>query len=382
MSKNPSSSLAIAGDAEITAKSLLAQQIVVSGTVPPEHVKQRPGRGGKTFDYISGWWLKNLIREAKGAAWSWEIIPNAWQIMPDGSTIALGRYTEYIVMPDGTIFSHFVQDVGTHDGGSNDKMAQAHKIASAATRAFPRCIATMYGLGIELYVDDDGEMSPEKAVEVLISFGQKHAGMSGEEIKELIKERTLGEIATPRKVLDNFERCYQLVYYEVMHRLGKQVVDVKKLYENETAQSPDQVTPPIPPAPAQEVPPQVPPALSSAPVASPTPPPALPALPVPVPPAPEVPPQPVSDTELPVPEVPEPAAPTEAEKPAERILLPLDLCPGVWNDITFKLNECGLDLNAAIQSLKTHYEGEFKKEKVVEYWQFLANRYNETGKFD
>lgn len=123
---------------------------VVDRPLPKEQIKQRPGKGGMTFSYISADLVIRLLNEAFEHRWSTSIVSNA---MHDSTAVVGLELTVWDA--DGN--SIHKQQFGSCEVGRGMGPGEAFK--GAASDALKKA-ATLLGLGLELYEDSDETTAP------------------------------------------------------------------------------------------------------------------------------------------------------------------------------------------------------------------------------
>lgn len=143
----------------------------MNGDIPPHAILQRPGRGGKVFNYISHGYVADQLNRTFGCFWDKSNLPlsngQMYEIITyleetkDGrpkeikEVIACVRITIRLYGPDGTLLETIVRD---GDGGKvwekNTTFADA--LQSARSDAFKRAAFTLgTRFGLQLYYDDE-----------------------------------------------------------------------------------------------------------------------------------------------------------------------------------------------------------------------------------
>ena len=68
------------------------QLVTLVQKTPKEHIKIRPGRGGKQFKYVTTSYVQSVLNTVFGWGWSFEVKDKG--ISPDGSSVwVLGKLT-------------------------------------------------------------------------------------------------------------------------------------------------------------------------------------------------------------------------------------------------------------------------------------------------
>lgn len=118
---------------------------VVNRPLPRDQVKQRPGKGGMTFNYISADLVIELLNEAFDHSWSTKILRSDVH----ENTVIVGLELTVWDDKDHPIVK---QQFGSCDMGRGMGPGEAFK--GAASDALKKA-ATLLGIGLELYHDED-----------------------------------------------------------------------------------------------------------------------------------------------------------------------------------------------------------------------------------
>lgn len=120
---------------------------VIKRALPKEKIKQRPGGGGMTFDYITPATAIDLLNEAFGYSWSSRIVDK----FRDGDIVIVA--VELSVIDDCDQVSKLVskQQYGSCQITRGLGVGEAYK--GAASDALKKA-ATHFGIGLELYQED------------------------------------------------------------------------------------------------------------------------------------------------------------------------------------------------------------------------------------
>ena len=140
---------------------------VIARTLPDQLIKQREGGGKKILSYVSGSTVIDLLNEAFGYLWSWDVVEQFVQEsqpkfnprydkepQPQGPVAHVrGNLTIPIVQEDGTVVMITKSGFGSKTvlGGQAD---QEHIFKAAATDALKKA-ASLFGIGAQLYRDED-----------------------------------------------------------------------------------------------------------------------------------------------------------------------------------------------------------------------------------
>jgi hypothetical protein len=188
-------------NALISPEYIQAVSVLMTGEIPKHAIKEHPGKGGKTFTYVSHVWAAQQVREAFNHLWSFAV--QSAQVHSDGSTSALCRLSVYLPMKNGQMFERYVQEIGAFEG--NEKMPQAFRLASAASRGFVRCLMRMFGVGEQFY-ENEADPTPEQVWTALVKFGEARG------VKKTVLAAKLAEKGfTAANLLDRAAEAYEIV---------------------------------------------------------------------------------------------------------------------------------------------------------------------------
>lgn len=123
-----------------------AQLTIINGATPKKYIKQRVGRGNKTFDYIEVGYVVQTLNQAFHRAWDWEVDQ---QEVGRTQVWVKGRLTVY--------FSPEFKVTKTSFGGSDIKKNRdgevidiADDLKAASADALKKA-ASMIGIGADVY---------------------------------------------------------------------------------------------------------------------------------------------------------------------------------------------------------------------------------------
>ncbi|MEM3335440.1 MAG: Rad52/Rad22 family DNA repair protein [Thermoplasmata archaeon] len=117
---------------------------------PKQYIKQRPGRGGKTFDYVEVGYITDFLNKKFNCMWSFEVIDK--QIGHE-KVYVLGRLTIYVPTP------FVIQEIKKEQFGGADikKDSKTGKVIdigddlkAAASDSLKKC-ASMLGIASDVY---------------------------------------------------------------------------------------------------------------------------------------------------------------------------------------------------------------------------------------
>jgi hypothetical protein len=193
----------------LSAEVLHALETLSTGTIPREAVKEHPGKGGKTFKYVSHIWVTQQLRRAFGQLWSMRV--QSYQVFADG---AVALVTLVLKMPTGsvhgmpTFLENEITEVGAFDGGGG-KMGAPMMIASAVSRGLVKCVMRRFGVGEEFYGADEFEITAAEAWDRLSSAFLKE-GLTKEKILEVLKLIDINR----DNIVERYLEAWKAVYTE------------------------------------------------------------------------------------------------------------------------------------------------------------------------
>lgn len=226
---------------------LRAINALSTGTIPPEALKQHPGRGGKIFTYLSHVWATKILNA--GLKWLWEFQVVNFQAFDDGSAVALCKLNIYIPLGNGQTICRTFQEVGAWESQEihiekkvNKKkreefpgqesvtpvveipldsetpeetrariygMSKAMIVASAASRGLLRCMLRAFNIGAEFY-DDDMGVTNVQAWKSLEKYANAK-GMSTEELIKFVKDLGIKKEELADRYHELFTKLYSVI---------------------------------------------------------------------------------------------------------------------------------------------------------------------------
>ena len=158
---------------------------------PPEDIKQREGRGGKTLDYIEVQKVIQRLNDAFEGKWSFEVKDKD---RTDKEVIVLGS-----LMADDITKEQFGSSDITFSRDSKEPVCIGDDYKAAASDSLKKC-AAMFGVGLHLYENNkrnNQNGKPKAAANGRIAGEQKKAivkllgqlGVKEEQVEAHIKEQ-------------------------------------------------------------------------------------------------------------------------------------------------------------------------------------------------
>lgn len=137
-------------------ESVFKQNQLVSlvQSTPPINIKQRAGRGGKQFRYVTGSYVQKVLNQVFGWMWSFEVKDHGNS--PDGTSVwALGKLT--ILDPLTRLPMMIKEQFGSSEykkQGNGKEVDYADDLKAASTDALKKC-SSLLGIAADVYSDED-----------------------------------------------------------------------------------------------------------------------------------------------------------------------------------------------------------------------------------
>lgn len=126
---------------------------LIKGHTPAEFIKERPGRGGKTFNYVETYYVVDQLNKLFGFRWNFEIISEE---ITDKEATVKGRLTAHA--SDG-------QTIVKEQFGEADRQAgvpPGDTKKGAASDCLKKC-ASLFGIALDVYWGKELEIfTPEQ----------------------------------------------------------------------------------------------------------------------------------------------------------------------------------------------------------------------------
>jgi len=127
---------------------------------PKQFILYRPGRGGKSYPYVEGGYIKTVLNDVFRGEWDWQLVGYrefVGGIHEDasrlGMVIAHGRLTVHIHNDDGVITTITKESTGGSDikrTKTGSALSIEDDVKSAETDALKRC-ASLLGIAADVY---------------------------------------------------------------------------------------------------------------------------------------------------------------------------------------------------------------------------------------
>ena len=118
-------------------------------------IKQRQGAFGDLLDYVEGSTVIQRLNDALEGEWTFEVVEHR---VDDQEVVVLGKLSHA-----GITKMQFGKSAITRSRKDNSVVSLGDDLKAAATDALKKC-ATLFGVGLHLYVEDSSKPSPAPAV--------------------------------------------------------------------------------------------------------------------------------------------------------------------------------------------------------------------------
>jgi hypothetical protein len=152
-------------------------------------VKQRQGRGGQTFSYVSGAQYIHRLNEVFNCNWNFKILE--YKLLDNDEIVVIGELT----VMDGVVVKQSVGSGSVSKTRSGEIISVGDDLKAAATDALKKC-CSLLGVGLHLY--DYVPRQSNHSDDVQISEKQKNAILS------IIKSKNYNLENFGRYVLNEF----------------------------------------------------------------------------------------------------------------------------------------------------------------------------------
>lgn len=154
------------------------QLVTLVQKTPKEHIKIRPGRGGKQFKYVTTSYVQSVLNTVFGWGWSFEVKDQG--LSPDKSSVwVLGKLT--ILNPKTQEPMIIKEQFGSSDikkDRAGNELDYADDMKAAASDALKKS-ASLLGVCADLYADPETASEINKKAEqvrnILIEMRKKEA---------------------------------------------------------------------------------------------------------------------------------------------------------------------------------------------------------------
>lgn len=136
---------------------------LIKNRTPESIIRKRPGKGGKEFRYVPGWYIKRMLNVLFAFQWDFEIMPmkdGEFYHLTSSQVIVMGKLTIRDVEGKPRIIKTGIgkKDVQYLKGPNNEKSIKTvdfgNDIKAAETDSLKRC-ATQLGIALDLYQEEE-----------------------------------------------------------------------------------------------------------------------------------------------------------------------------------------------------------------------------------
>lgn len=198
----------------LTMPMLVAMDQLAAEEIPLEAIKTRPGKGGKTFDYVSHIWVTQKLRDAFGVFWSMNV--KDYEVFNDNSAVAVVELIIYAPTSEDEEMEVSITEVGAFEDATG-KMPKAMIVASAVSRGLCRCVMRRFGIGKQFY-DEESEPTLASAWESIKRHAERQK-LTPEEVLQLFEMNGI----TRSNLLDEFTRAWRLVTVAAQRKADQEV---------------------------------------------------------------------------------------------------------------------------------------------------------------
>lgn len=147
------------------------QLVALVQRTPKHHVKERKGRGGRSFKYVTGAYVQDKLNQVFGWGWSFEVKSHGQS--PQGSLWVLGKIT--IIDPKTGAVMVTKEQFGSSEyktDASKKEVDYADDLKAATTDALKKC-ASLLGVAADIYADPETATAIHKRIESVVQYQQQ-----------------------------------------------------------------------------------------------------------------------------------------------------------------------------------------------------------------
>ena len=195
-------------DLSLSASVLNKKQLAhLLKKTPEKYVRTRPAKGGGTWKYVSGGYVKKVLNLMFGFNWDFQILE---QLILHGEAIVKGRLT---IRTEGTVI--IKEQFGNKDiickKGTDIPLSIGNDLKAAATDCLKKCAAE-FGISADIY-------NPEEFREININTNEVTKEMVVE-LYDIKNEAIDGSLrANIDRILANEEKDKYETVYEILQGL-------------------------------------------------------------------------------------------------------------------------------------------------------------------
>jgi hypothetical protein len=200
-----------------------------SKRIPKKAIRTRAGKSGKTFSYVSHTWVTKTLQNGLQNMWSFEVLGwevfreqltiksgNGYKDVPSVSVAATTRLTLHLLMDvdkhqpgDQLIMDRVITEVGVIE--KNQSMPTAMAVAGAVSRGLCRCVMRAFGIGLELYGDDEGGQPTSGDAWTSLKVFAINQGANWNELEPRYIEAIQSVGITRENLVDRWSEAYNIL---------------------------------------------------------------------------------------------------------------------------------------------------------------------------
>lgn len=180
MNDNTDMTTIVVENASLALQHEEAIQAILTGEIPKSAIRERAGRGGKTFRYVDHGHVTQILNRAFRLGWSFQAMPETLTVTPEGAGI-FGRLIVY-----GPRYDLETVEFGWKDASSAKGMQKGDMIKSAVSDSLRRC-AMRLGVGLCFYTNEE-EPTANEILGQLVAFAKNNLDWTKNETAKFLKE--------------------------------------------------------------------------------------------------------------------------------------------------------------------------------------------------
>jgi len=119
----------------------------VLGSTPKQYIHRRPAKGGGTWEYVTGGYIRKVLNLAFGWRWDFEVLEST---VAYGEVVILGRLTCTTEAGDKIIKTQYGNKEIITRKGSDQPLSIGNDYKAATTDALKKCAAEI-GIAADIY---------------------------------------------------------------------------------------------------------------------------------------------------------------------------------------------------------------------------------------
>ncbi len=171
---------------------------LIEGKTPKDAIYSHPGRGGKTFTYVTGFWIARQLNALFDYNWDWKVLR---EHIGQTQVWVLGSLTIRLETEGGKYVTVFKEAFGGADikmaSGTSNVIDIGDDLKGASTDALKKA-ASLFGLAADVYGPSEGTTKDENQIapEILTALFRRGGQLdwSEEQTREWIKKEGGAEL--------------------------------------------------------------------------------------------------------------------------------------------------------------------------------------------